>query len=196
VLLPLLVAFNVLAPRTRLGLVWVLAGNLGVGAGYNEMRPPPVPTAIVSGPNEWLVQRVGGARVEVRFSSDFFSPESYGGHAWRWTSTGGSLGLSNPHGVPLESRVEIGLRAPSPRQVELRFDGRTVWSGTVAESLVRVDLGRQTILAEDSRLDVVTGPPDPPVGDQPPLAVAVYDVRIAIVGPAEETARELLFQGR
>lgn len=182
VLLPLTLVFNMLAPRGTTGIVLLVLGNLGVVAGMAQLRPPPDQSWSVTVSDSVELQAPEHGRIEVRYESGFYGPESYGGYAWRWTSGDATFVVANPYDEPLTVRVRLGLRTTGSREVSLLWAGDEVWRGTVGESLVYADLGIGELPVDGSEITVVVeGPAVPSKGDDRSLAVAVYDIGVEVL---------------
>lgn len=129
VLLPLLLAFNVLAPVGRRGLVWVIAGNLSVFSGMLEMSGPPQPIWTVQG-----AEQVSGgfgrkAAIWVEEVSGFHVLEGRGTNTWQWTSGDAAVRLHNDSGSTVRATLAVEFRCLAPRKVAIQVGGTTLWTG-------------------------------------------------------------------
>lgn len=185
VLLPLALAFNVLVPRTRAGLVLLLAGNLGFVAGLLELRAPPSPTWQVRGPAELVGAAATNDAIEVQYVAGFFGPEGIGQHGWRWTSGEAVWRITNPRAVALAARVQLGLRSAVFQRVQLRAGEVELWAGPVGPDLKTLELPPLVIPPGGLEVQVRPSASGEPSGDdRRPLAVAVYDIRVEILSAA------------
>ena len=137
-LLPLSLAFNRLAPRSRRGLALLVAGNLGLLA---------VPDLLGSITPSEQVAFVGGVR--THYQDGWLVPEHAGRDTWRWSSRSASLALDNP--------------GPAPRSATLDFQLRSVTARTVAVAVGDAP-PRRLALAADRPLAVHLGPLPLPAG--------------------------------
>jgi len=179
VLLPLQLAFNVLAIRTRAAVVWLVLGNLSVFSGLIALRDVPYPA------DELATQRVDGVRAIVRFDDGWYGREHTRSHVWLWTGRGGKLSLETLPPITRKLRVEFGLRSLSPRTVVLRQYGREVWRGESTPVHTR----RAAVIwlaAGQAELEFATDTPGDREGEAAggrELAFALYDVTLALPPP-------------
>jgi hypothetical protein len=104
--LPLTLAFNRLAPRTRAGLALLLAGNLGLVA---------LPDLLDSyAPTEQLLFAGG---VGARYADGWLPPEHAGRDAWRWAAGPALITLDNPDPRPRMVSLDLALRSVTARTV-------------------------------------------------------------------------------
>ena len=177
VLVPLTLAFNVLAHRARAPLAWLLLGNLGIFAGLLAWRDVPY------GSQELAVARSGSAAVIARPGEGWFPVERHGRHRWQWTQAGGTVVFETwPRACDLSLRLDFQLRSLTPRTVVLRQDGREIGRAEVGASLsshhvsVPVAGGRGAI-------EFSTDTPGLPEGSGAgarALAFALYDLRVSV----------------
>jgi hypothetical protein len=179
VLLPLTLAFNVLAVRRRLALPWVAAANLSVCAGVLALLEVP------RDPHQLATARVGSEAVLVQSDGAWFELEHSPRHTWAWTRRGGRLTFESWPAVSRVVQVSFGLRGLTPRTVVIRERGREVWRGAVGGRVAEVSL--------PVRLDSGTGflefaADAAPVTEGAAaggrlLGFAVYDVRLSALPP-------------
>ncbi|MBE2215923.1 MAG: hypothetical protein IAE82_18770 [Opitutaceae bacterium] len=131
VLLPLVLAFNLLAPRGRRGLVLLVAGNLSIFSGMLEMSGPPQPVWTVQGSSPLAGGHDRRAAISVEMGDGFYGLEGRGSNTWQWTSGDAVVRLHNTAPTACRARVRLELRSPSPRVVVLRVHGADVWAGEV-----------------------------------------------------------------
>jgi len=179
VLLPLQLAFNVLAVRTRAAVIWLVLGNLSVFSGLLALRDVPHPA------DELTTQRVDGVMATVRFDDGWYGREHTRSHVWLWTGRGGKLTLETLPPITRKLRVEFGLRSLSPRTVILRQYGREVWRGESTPIRTR-QAAVIWLAAGQAELEFGTDAPGDREGEAEggrELAFALYDVTLALPQP-------------
>lgn len=134
VLLPLGLAFNVLAVRRRAALPWLIAGNLWI------VGAPPVLGIVPRNADELATGRLNGGSYLVRTNAEWHLVEARGSHRWVWSAHGGQLtvGIRPRASRPLD--VTLTLSAFTPREIEIRHEGNTLWRGEVRGKNHRVAL--------------------------------------------------------
>jgi hypothetical protein len=169
VLLPMGLAFAALAVRERARPAWLLAGNLTVLSGVLALWHVP------EGPRELGAGRLEHGAYLVRAEDGWFGRESTWRHVWSWSA--GSAGLAvetwpRSH-LPLKGR--IGLRALSPRTLEIRQGAALLWRGEIGLKRRWIEL--KTVRAgEPLRFTTDAAPIREGSGpDARPLGFAVYD---------------------
>lgn len=180
VLLPLHLAFTVLAHRTRAPLAWLLLGNLSVFAGLLSLRDVP------RIPHELVAQRLESTTALIRFDSDWFGRESDRRHVWLWTQQRGTLHLETLPPSPRPLRLEFSLRSLTPRTITLRLDGRELWRADIGPQLSRHSVTLPAPLPRHTTLEFATDAPPVPENSAAgarPLAFALYDPQLALTKP-------------
>ncbi|MSU23367.1 MAG: hypothetical protein EXS32_06025 [Opitutus sp.] len=179
VLLPLTLAFNLLAHRTHARLVWLLAGNLSVFAGFVALRDVPVNSG------EIATLRSGSLACIARVGEGWAGAEHHGRHVWSWASQRGTLTLEAWPKNSAQLRVDFALRSLTPRTVVIRQDGREIWRGDIGVNLsahtvpLEVTAGRATLeFSTDT-----PGVPEGPGADARVLAFALYNPRLTVAQP-------------
>jgi hypothetical protein len=182
VLLPLNLAFNVLAYRTRASVAWLIVGNLTVFAGLLALRDVPHDA------NELVAQRLGGRTAIVRFENDWFGREDNRRHTWLWSRRQSTLTIellpSSASGEPV--KVDFGLRSLVPRKVVLQVNGRDIWQAAVSETISRHSVTVSAQVGARAKLEFLTDTPGVPESAAPgarELAFALYDLRLALPEP-------------
>ncbi|MBS0663011.1 MAG: hypothetical protein JSR48_07080 [Verrucomicrobia bacterium] len=133
VLLPLNLAFNALAPRTRAGLALLVLGNLTVPAGIIEI------TSLPNDGVELAAARVDPAAVLVQTRHGWYGVERNAGEVRAWSSGDAELVVkARPEGTT--QALSFRLRSITPRQVTVTQDGRRLWQGAVGEKWIDVTL--------------------------------------------------------
>lgn len=180
VLLPMTLAFNVLARRTRASAVWLVAGNLTVFAGLLELRDAPPADA-----REVAVVRRGDTAGIARLGAGWFSPERHGRHTWAWAGPRGTLELEAWPPRPVALEFAFAMRSLAPRVVVIRQDKLEIWRGEIGIVLSNHRLPVQ-LAAGRASLEFSTDSPAVPESAQPdarPLAFALYDPRLSVPEP-------------
>ncbi len=175
VLLPMAIAFAVVAVRERAAVGWVIGGGLTVFSGVLALwHVPADPRELASG---WC--RNSG--YVVRVDRGWFGVERDRGRAWAWCATEGDLEIKTA-GLPKGAvQARIRLSAISLREVEVRQAGVVRWRGAVAEraQIVSFAVG----MPAEGRLMLTIASEAPPVPEAGSagaraLGIAVYDVRL------------------
>ncbi len=176
VLLPLTLAFNVLAHRSRAALAWLILGNLTVVAGLVALRDPP------THPREMASVSSDGVAGIAELGVGWYARELDGSHTWVWTARRGTIRIDAwpKAGATVELRFQ--LRALTPRIVIVRQQGRELAQFTVSTSRsahtlpVRIDVGQ-------GEIEFLTVAPPTIEGASPgarELGFALYDLRLAL----------------
>lgn len=154
VVLPLQLAFNVLAPRTRWGLVLLLAGNLGFFSGLDQMHNPP------SDRHELAAARIDGVALLARTGEGCFDIEHHRSHRWCWSGGNAYVHLTAWHQKPdTPLHASFNLSGFTPRTVTVRLGETILWSGPVARKPGRVEVALPTIPGGDADLVFTTDRP-------------------------------------
>lgn len=175
VLLPLTLAFNVLAVRTRAGAGWLLLGNLSVAGGVLMMwSVPENPRELFT---DWSPHRLMLVVKDPRW----FDKETRGHTSMTWAAQDGRLTVSF-WPWPDRPRVQLRLRGITDRDLEIRHAGRTVWRGRLTTKPEWYELPE--LSPAQGRLELELHCPEPPrkEGDGPyarELGFACYGVRLA-----------------
>jgi hypothetical protein len=155
VLLPLNLAFNALAPRTRAGLALLLLGNLTVPAGLLQL---------CSLPNDGIelaAARTAGTTVLVQTRSGWSGVERDRHNFWAWSSGDATLAVrTKPAGAALT--LDFRLRSLTPCTVEITQQGHSLWRGRLGPAWLAVSLA-----CTDGPLAFHTDTPPDREGNQP-----------------------------
>jgi hypothetical protein len=188
--LPLTLAFNVLAPRTRAGLVLLLAGNLTVLSAFEIIQ---------SVPTEQTSFERG---VTCRYQSGWLAPEHLGRRTWRWSSGSAILTFHNPTPRALLATLDFQIVSVTPRTVAVRARAQGE-AGASASASADLDADLQAAAQSISvparrRVPIRFGPiqlppgdsviaftsPEPPWSESAasgrPLSFSVYDLYATI----------------
>ncbi len=175
VLLPLSLAFTVLAVRQRASFAWLVLGALPVFSGV---------LALWDVPNDPLELGAGvrdrGAYV-VRLGDGWYGGEHHRRDTWAWTAQRGTLAFEAWPRANGSAHVRVGLRAMSKRMVEVRQKNYMVWHFQVGPTLqwfdlndVRLEGGRATLEFSSAEAPVK----ESPNADARGLGFAVYDAQL------------------
>jgi hypothetical protein len=174
VLLPLTLAFNVVAVRTRAALAWLILGNLGVTAGLLTFVDVP------NDSREIFAARSHGVATLVHVDAGWFGAEHTLRHVWSWCEGRGELNFETWPLTPLTGQFEFSLRSLTPRTVVVRQAGVELWRGPVGDKAVRVTFPL-ALGAGRTRLEFSSDTPgtrESPNADARALAFAIYDPRL------------------
>jgi hypothetical protein len=175
-LLPLTLAFNVLARRCCASPAWLLAGNLAVAAGFSSLFLPSDP------PSDMAPVRAAGFAQLSDPDGGWHEIEQSARHSWSWSRSSARLTIETwPHNAKSLS-VSFSLRSLTQRTVIVRQDGQVVWSGGVNRAYTPVTIPCRVV---DGRavLDLATDTPPVQETSVPyarVLAFAIYDPFLAV----------------
>ncbi len=127
VLLPMSVAFAVLAVRERVGAGWVAAGSLSVFSGVLALWQVP------HGPRDLAAGRFAQGAYLVRVEHGWYATERSGSRAWAWAATRGSLVLETSPRRAGSVAVRLQLRAFTLRAMDVCDGDRVLWQGIVGD---------------------------------------------------------------
>ncbi len=133
VLLPLNLAFNVLALRGKASYVWLIAGNLTVVSGLLAVRDVPIGGELAA------LGRPGGG-VTVRVDAGWYGIESKGSRRWSWAGQSGRLVVRSWPASNGKVRVAFSTRALSERTVSVSSNGDALASFPVGLKLFRQEV--------------------------------------------------------
>ncbi|HEX3729499.1 MAG TPA: hypothetical protein VHV47_06820 [Opitutaceae bacterium] len=177
VLLPMTLAFNVLAGRRRAALAWILAGNLGIVAGVASFcDPPPHPRQLAA------VRADGGAWI-VRTGSGWYETERSWHGDRAWCRGDGRLEIQSWGADRRTVWLAFELRTIRPRTVALRQGGRELWRGTLGSTWTRVEIPVETGSRSDP-VDFSTDAPPvsgPTAADSRQLAFALRGLHLRTI---------------
>lgn len=175
VLLPMTLAFNVLASRARSAMAWLVLGNLTVFAGFVALRDPP------RHPLELAAFSSHGAAGIAEIGAGWHGLERAGKHAWLWAAQHGTVRLQAWPQASADLKVQFRLRALVPRSVVVRQDGRELARFAIGTTLsghevtLKIQGGRAELeFATDAAPTRENANPDARA-----LGFALYDLRLA-----------------
>lgn len=173
VLLPLHLAFNILAPRTRAGLALLVLGNLSLFAGLDQIKNAP------SYPRELAAHRSENAAFIAQAGDGWHGVERRGARRWSWASGTATLQLNAWRAPAQPTALEFRLSALSPRTITIRHGETLLWSGQVDQQPVPVRLTLPAWSADATELVFTTdqpGTPETAAPDARRLAFSISDV--------------------
>lgn len=157
VLLPLTLIFNVRAVRDRAALLWLIAGNLSVVAGFNVLASPRGMPHELPVHHAW--HRADSLETDARWTDTEWTRK----HRWAWCAGEGGLILRPwPHRPRV--RVELQLRGITPRDVEVWHAGTRVWQGRIGDRPQWITLPE--LPAAEGRLELELRSTAPPGGER------------------------------
>ena len=166
VVLPLGVAFAVLAVRERAGWAWLAGGSLTVFSGVLALWHVPIDAREVA---------AGGythGTFVARVDSGWFGVERLRRNTWSWSGERGNLVIETSPRGSLPMRVRLKLGAISPREVEVRAGPTVLWHGTVTEKPAWIEM--PSVPRERGRIELAIVSAVPPVREsQAPSARAL-----------------------
>lgn len=173
VLLPLTLAFNVLAVRTRAGVGWLLVGNLAVGSGLLTLRD------VHHDPHELAAAHAGDVAFAARTDAGWYGVERSSRHTWAWNRGSGELAFETWPGESRELPFAFSLRSLQPVTVTVAQGGAVRWRGRVGPNLAPATA---VVAVGPGAAPLRFFTDDPPVAESPAagartLAFAVYDLR-------------------
>jgi hypothetical protein len=180
VLLPMTLAFNVVAARRRVRWVWLLVGNLTVLNGLLVLQDVP------HDPHELAAGHVGGAAIVARTSGEWYGVEREWRHAVAWSPWRGQIDLET---WPRDTRaldLEASVRSREPIVLSVWQDEALLWRSTIFPGFTRpMKLAVSCRVREGrARLEFRAGPigqVDPPDGHDRAPVFAIGDLRFAAV---------------
>lgn len=174
ILLPLALAFNVLAVRRRAAVGWLLAGNLTVFSGVLALWSVPRDA------QELSTGRSHGATYLVQTDDRWYQREQRGGQTWIWCAREGGLRIRQWPRRDGQSSARMELRGITARTLEIRQAGRVLWRGEIGVRREWVSLTAITFVQGVASLELAS--PAAPVGEGlangRELGFAVYDVKV------------------
>ena len=178
-LLPLTLAFNLLARRCRAPAAWLLAGNLGVAAGFLSLFFFSDPLTDMA-----AVRAAGFAQISGA-DNGWFEGEHSARHAWSWNRGSARLDIETwPHSSRPVA-FSFALRSLTPRTVTIRQDGKELWRGEVGRNYIPVRIACH-VAEGRAFLDMATDSPAVPDrsgSDARRVAFAIYDPCLAAADP-------------
>jgi hypothetical protein len=129
VLLPMTLAFNILVPRRAWWPVLLIAGNLGVLASFDVLKPPYREACVVQDTQGLRTDPATGDRVEGTYGPrNWFGPKKSRFQFGRWGTGESEVSIRNPRGFPILADVKFQVRSADARRASVSSAGRVVWS--------------------------------------------------------------------
>jgi hypothetical protein len=190
VVLPMMLAFNVLVPRGRKLGWWLLLllGNLTmIFSAIEFLKPPGREDFHLSGPRELIMIEKTGHTIEAVFNhEEWYLPERSHFDFWRWSRGSASFVLRNPQPFAVTADISFDVKSNDPRLVTLFSGTAALWnnhSERVARDVVlrgiRLNPGDTTWRFETDR------PPEfPPSDDLRKLGFSLRHLTIRVTGRA------------
>jgi hypothetical protein len=172
-LLPLTLAFNVLAPRTRRGLALLIVGNLSVFSAVDMVQPTPT---------EQTLFEYG---VTCRYLAGWNDPERLGHRTWRWASGSAALLFHNPTGKILDATLTFEVESVIPRTLAMHTTDPLTADRAIplaAQKRIPEQLGPFALPPGDTTIGFTTSEPAW-VGSSPdgrPLTFSIHDLFVTL----------------
>ncbi|MBI5692744.1 MAG: hypothetical protein HZC55_21920 [Verrucomicrobia bacterium] len=160
VLLPLAVAFAVLAARERAGWLWLAVGGLSVGSGVMALAEVPQQT------RELAAGRGNGGAFVATVGEGWFGIERGRGAAWVWAAERGELVIAVQPRAMADGRVRLRVRGITPRPLEVRQAGLVIFRGNLTTDYAWIDLP-PLATGPNGELRLELASPAPPVRENP-----------------------------
>ena len=193
VLVPMVLAFNILIPRGAKWLPLLLLGNLTVlcalpvfnittqversfvFAGFAKVQPATLATAPV-----WT----------VAFDENWDSPQQSRWQYWRWSHGNARMSIVNPLPHAVMAEIRFGLQSRDSRTVTLTQGVRQLWTGACSRQLQPVRLGpvRLEPGATVWRFQVDPETPNRAYEGEYGVTFSLRDLEIELLGPAAAPA--------
>lgn len=173
VLLPLALAFNVLAVRGRASWAWLVFGNLTVLSGVLALW------AVPPGLRELTAGRASLGAYVVHTDARWYAVEQGRTRNWAWCANEGGIQLDFLPRADGAVNLSVSVTGITPRPLEIRQGGRVLWHGDVSDIAQWVTLSGVAVTAGRAQLEFMS--PAPPVLEGPggrELGFAVYGVKI------------------
>jgi hypothetical protein len=178
VVLPLTLAFNILAYRQRTGLFWLIAGNLSVVAGVAAMSDHPFS-------RDFLAGRDGSKAWVVREGNGWFACEFPKWHLRAWSGGDAQIDIVTWPRKPLTLKIGFLLGSIAPRTVAISENGHELWQGAVNRTGSHVSIQIRTAADGLAEVQFATDAPAVLENNQPNarrLAFEIYDPKL-LSGP-------------
>lgn len=184
VLLPMTVAFNVVALRNSAGSGWLLAGNLAVWSGVVALWQVP------SAPLEISAGRSHGVSYVATLGDGWHQVERSRTRDWAWSAQGGELELRVWPARDGEARVVLELGGISPRAFSVDQDERPLATGEAARRPQMLELQGVRLTGGVARLRIHSpAPPELESADAGGRKLGLVLFSVRVVDPAEPVAK-------
>lgn len=180
VLLPLTLAFNIVACRSRAALAWLVLGNLGVGMGFIMFRDVPVNNS------EIFAGRTQGTATLIQIAGGWYGVERDQVSRWTWSNGRSQLDVRIWTEAPVTGHLRLELRSLEPRTVIICQSGNELWRGPVGVEKSRIAFPLH-LVSGHNKLEFYTDSPATREGLNPDarnLAFALYDPQLGFSSPS------------
>jgi hypothetical protein len=133
VLLPMSVAFAVVAIREHATWPWIAGGSLSVFSGVLALWNVP------HDPREIAAGRYSEGAFVARLELGWFGAERDRRVVWSWSAGRAELAIETVPRVSGATKVRLKLRAIDPRVVEISEAGAVIWRGEIGERLTWIE---------------------------------------------------------
>jgi hypothetical protein len=188
VLLPMLLAFNILVPAGRGWLLVLLLGNISLLNAPSVLQAP-LDEGMIRGPSSLVFNRQGDM-AGLRFSDGWYMAEGAGTDTWTWAHGSAGLEIDNPQAKPVEFRLRFGLTTAGARTIRVVLNGTEIWRTRISgRDGVSASLTALPLQPGRNQLEFLTDEPPERVGTDPrPLTFSLRNFRIdlqhLLTGPA------------
>jgi hypothetical protein len=175
ILLPLGLAFNVLAVRGRAAPAWLVLGNLSVLSGVLALW------AVPRDAHELAAGRTGAGAYVVHTDGRWHPAEHGRDRTWAWSAAEGRLNFEFNPRADGSRKIALAVRGITSRPLEIRQAGRVLWRGEISERLQWIDLPPVAISGGRAELELRSGAAPVREGEAAvgrALGFAVYGVRV------------------
>lgn len=190
VVLPMMLAFNVLVPRGRRLGWWLvlLLGNLTmIFSAVEFLKPPGREDFHLGGPRELIMIEKSGHTIEAVFNKEeWYLPERSHFDFWRWSRGSAGLVLRNPQLFAVVADISFDMKSNDPRLVTLFSGTRELWNNH-SERVVRDVILRGVRLDPGDtpwRFETDRPPEFPPSDDLRKLGFSLRHLTIRVTGRA------------
>jgi hypothetical protein len=172
ILLPLALAFNVLAVRARASWLWLVFGNLSVLSGVLVLWQVPL------GAHELAAGRSTAGSYVVHTDAKWYAVEAGRTQNWAWCARQGGIQIDFQPRTDGAASLQVAVKGFTPRSLEIKQGGRVLWRGDVGEQIQWISLPAVTVTSGRAQLEFIS--PAPPAPESPggrELGFAVYGVK-------------------
>ncbi len=173
VLLPLALAFNVLAVRGRASWGWLVLGNLSVLSGVLAVWTVPL------GAREVAAGRTPMGGYVAHTDAKWYAIEAGRTRNWAWCVQAGGIHVDFQPRTDGAVNLQVAVKGIKARPLEIRQAGRVLWHGEVGELVQWVTLSGVAVTAGRAELEFVSAAP--PVAEGAggrELGFAIYGFRM------------------
>ena len=148
ILLPLSLAFNVLAVRRSAAAGWLLAGNLAVFSGVLVLWQVPHDA------HEMAAGRAARGAYVVHTDDRWYPAEYSRDKTWAWCATEGGMQVDFRPRTDGPANIRVAVRSITPRSLEIRQDNRVLWSGPISERVQWIELPAVAVVHGRAQLEL------------------------------------------